>query len=140
MPSWPFGIYSCISVDVGVVSSKFTSIGFVEKNNTKVITDKNTILIRLSFTIIVTYGIKNVWNIENLVKTFNAINHGYSTLILLIITSFHMSTKHRFSNEGSSIQEGITKKAILLKQGALLWLLCFPEVIYKSACTLRFFN
>ena len=32
-------------------------------------------------------------------------------------------------SQGSSILEGITTKSILLKQGAQLLLICFPEVI-----------
>ena len=46
--------------DVDAVFNKLIPIGFVDKNNTEMITDKNTILTRLPFTIIVTYALKNV--------------------------------------------------------------------------------
>ena len=47
-----------------------------------------------------------------------------------------MSTFLRNSNQESSTIRRNNNKVILLKQGAQLSLICFPEVIQKSACTL----
>ena len=54
-----------------------------------------------------------------LTQQFNKISENIRYKFLLTFTL----------QQGSSTSEGITKKLILLKQGALLLLICFPEVI-----------
>ena len=96
-------------------------------------------------TLLETLGMEE--NISQQSKTYSFLLSEKSSLINLHLPSnLHL---HQFSSnhpiqgsfvQGNSIYEGITTKLILLKQGAQLLLICFPEVILKSAYTPPFFN